>query len=44
METSRWIIFSVDLKSLEQAVIYANPQEGERIALELELAQRFGPS
>ena len=44
METSRWIIFSVDLKPLEQAVIYANPQEGERIALELELAQRFGPS
>ena len=42
METSRWIIFSVDLKPLEQAVIYANPQEGERIALEL--AQRFGPS
>ena len=42
MESSRWIIFSVDLEPLEQAVIYANPQVGERIALEL--AQQFGPS
>ena len=35
MESSRWIIFNSDLTSLKQDVIYANPQEGERIALEL---------
>ena len=40
METSRWIIFNADLEPLEQAVIYANPQEGERIALDL--AKRYG--
>ena len=40
MESSRWIIFNAALEPLEQSVIYANPQEGERIALELE--KRYG--
>ena len=40
MESSRWIIFNAELEPLEQAVIYANPQEGERIVLEL--AKRYG--
>ena len=39
MESSRWIIFNANLEPLEQAVIYANPQEGERIALDL--ARRY---
>ncbi len=42
MESSRWIIFNVDLEPLEQEVIYANPQEGERIVLKL--AKQYGPS
>ena len=41
MERSRWIVFDLDLEPLEQAVIRANPQAGERIAHEL--ANRFGP-
>lgn len=41
MESSRWIVFDQDLKPLEQKVIHANPQGGERIALDL--ANRFGP-
>ena len=41
MERSRWIVFDLDLEPLEQAVILANPQDGERIAREL--ANRFGP-
>ena len=41
MERSRWIVFDLDLEPLEQAVIRANPQDGERIAHEL--ANRFGP-
>lgn len=41
METSRWAVFDPDLVMRDQAVIYANPQEGERIALDL--AKRFGP-
>ena len=40
MESSRWIIFNADLELLEQAVIYANPLEGERIAIDL--ARRYG--
>ena len=40
MESSRWIIFNAALEPLEQSVIHANPQEGERIALEL--AKRYG--
>ena len=40
MESSRWIIFNAALEPLKQSVIYANPQEGERIALEL--AKRYG--
>ena len=40
MERSRWIVFSPDLEPFEQAVIHANPQRGERIALDL--AHRFG--
>ncbi len=40
MESSRWVVFSADLEPEEQAVIYANAQEGERIAFEL--ARRFG--
>ena len=40
MESSRWIVFNPDLEPLEQAVIYANPQEAERIARDL--ANRFG--
>ena len=39
MEESRWIVFDADFNALEQAVIYANAQEGERIALDL--AGRF---
>ena len=42
MESSRWIIFNADLEPLEQAVIYANPQEGERIALDLAKRYRAG--
>lgn len=40
MESSRWIVFDAHLKMLEQSVIYANAQEGERIASDL--AQRYG--
>ena len=40
MERSRWIVFNPDLAPLEQSVILANPQEGERIARDL--ANRFG--
>jgi eukaryotic-like serine/threonine-protein kinase len=39
MEQSRWIVFDSGLNPLEQAVIYANPQEGERIMGDL--AQRY---
>lgn len=35
METSRWILFDANLDPLEQSVIYANGQEGERIMLGL---------
>ena len=42
MEESHWIVFDSDLKPLQHAVIYANPQEGERIVLEL--AQQFRPA
>ncbi len=38
METSRWVVLDADLNLLEQNVIYANAQEGERIATDL--AQR----
>lgn len=41
MESSRWIVFDQDLKPLEEKVIHANPQGGERIAIDL--ANRFGP-
>ena len=41
MERSRWIVFNTDLEPCEQAVIHANPQGGERTALDL--ANRFGP-
>ena len=41
METSRWIVFDPELEPLEQQVIHANSQGGERIALDL--ANRFGP-
>ena len=40
MERSRWIVLNPDLDPLEQKVIHANPQGGERVALEL--AKRFG--
>ena len=40
MESSRWIVLDPNLNPLKQAVIYANPQEGERIALDL--ADRYG--
>ena len=40
MERSRWIVFDRDLAPLEQKVIHANPQAGERIALDL--ARRYG--
>jgi eukaryotic-like serine/threonine-protein kinase len=39
METSRWVVLDADLNLLEQNVIYANAQEGERIATDL--AQRY---
>lgn len=35
MERSRWIVFDADLHALEQSVIYANGEEGERIVLAL---------
>ena len=40
MERSRWIVLDRDLEPVEQKVIDANPQEGERVALEL--ARRYG--
>ena len=40
MERSRWIVFDPDLEPLEQKVIHANPQGGERVALDL--AKRYG--
>ena len=40
MERSRWIVFDPDLEPLEQKVIHANPQGGERAALDL--AKRYG--
>ena len=40
MERSRWIVFDRDLEPLEQKVIHANPEGGERVALEL--ARRYG--
>ena len=40
MERSRWIVFDRDLEPLEQKVIHANPQGGERTALDL--ARRYG--
>lgn len=39
METSRWVVFDADLRPLEQSVIYASGQEGERIVLAL--AERY---
>ena len=41
MESARWIVFDQDLVPIKQEVIYANPQEGERIATKL--ASQFGP-
>lgn len=35
MESSRWVVFNADLVLLEEAVIYANAQEAEEIALGL---------
>ena len=40
MERSRWIVFDRDLEPLEQKVIHANPQGGERVSLDL--ARRYG--
>lgn len=40
MESARWVIFDPDLQAKQQAVIYANAQEGEKIACEL--AARYG--
>lgn len=40
MERSRWIVFDRDLQPLEQKVIHANPQGGERVSLDL--ARRYG--
>ena len=40
MERSRWIVLNPDLDPLEQQVIHANPQGGERVALKL--AKRYG--
>ena len=31
MEKSRWVVLDQRLRPLEQKVIYANPQEAERI-------------
>ncbi|MHC8334150.1 serine/threonine-protein kinase [Pseudomonas sp. LB3P25] len=35
MEESRWVVLDQQLRPLEQQVIYANPQEAERIVREL---------
>ncbi len=40
MESPRWVVFDPDLQAKQQAVIYANPQEGEKIACDL--ATRYG--
>jgi hypothetical protein len=42
MENARWIIFDADLNALEEAVVHANPQGGERLASQL--AQRHRPN
>lgn len=39
MEQTRWVVLNQQLLPLEQAVIYANPQEAERIVGHL--AQRY---
>jgi eukaryotic-like serine/threonine-protein kinase len=39
MEESRWVVLDQRLSPLEQQVIYANPQEAERIVGEL--AERY---
>lgn len=41
MERARWIVFDGRLAVLEQAVVYPNGEEGERIMTAL--ARRFGP-
>lgn len=40
MESARWVIFDPDLQAKQEAVIYANPQEGEKTAFDL--AIRYG--
>ncbi len=40
METARWVVFDADLKAIEEAVVYANGDEGERIMHRL--AERYG--
>ncbi|BDB25508.1 protein kinase [Cupriavidus sp. P-10] len=42
MEQSRWVILDQRLRPLEQQVIYANPQEAERIVGELADRYAFG--
>jgi serine/threonine protein kinase len=42
MEDSRWVVLDQSLRPLEQQVIYANPQEAERIVGEL--ANRYARS
>lgn len=42
METSRWVVLDADLNALKEAVIYANPQEAERIVGDL--AKEHGPA
>jgi eukaryotic-like serine/threonine-protein kinase len=40
MEQARWVVMDQQMQPLEQAVIYANPQEAERIIEDL--AKRYG--
>ncbi|HWG18356.1 MAG TPA: protein kinase [Acidobacteriaceae bacterium] len=41
MEGARWVLFEPNNSALEQAVIYANPEEGEKIMNRL--AEQYGP-
>jgi eukaryotic-like serine/threonine-protein kinase len=41
MEGARWVLFEADNSVLEQDVIYANPEEGEKIMKRL--AEQYGP-
>lgn len=41
MESSRWVVFDSDFNALDEAVIYANPSEAEKISQRL--SEQFQP-